>query len=121
MIMYHDWEAQTAGAITSQVCGFGLLVLGIFVLTATRDSKPGCRHGFNALMGRPPPRSHGHGGHEFGKPNADYHHLNYGENHDHVDSCGEDDDASDFAEEYVSGADARNDEKRPLTSGSCAV
>ena len=36
MIMYREWESQTVGSITTQCIGFGMLVLGIYILTATR-------------------------------------------------------------------------------------
>lgn len=52
MIMYKDWEAQTASSITWQVLGFTLLVLGIYLLTATRDANPGLREGWRSVIGR---------------------------------------------------------------------
>ena len=37
-----------------QVIGFVVLVLGVYVLTATKDSRPGCSAGMRAVMGRYP-------------------------------------------------------------------
>ena len=52
MIMYKDWEASQAGTITIQVLGFSTLVLGVYILTVTRDAPPGCRPGWQAILGR---------------------------------------------------------------------
>ena len=54
MIMYKDWEASAAGSITVQVLAFCMLVLGIYMLTVTRDAPPGCGAGLRAIatMGR---------------------------------------------------------------------
>ena len=52
MIMYKDWENQTATSISWQVVGFLVLVLGVYVLTATKDSRPGCAAGMQAVLGR---------------------------------------------------------------------
>ena len=35
-----------------QVVGFVVLVLGVDVLTATKDSRPGCAAGAQAVLGR---------------------------------------------------------------------
>ena len=35
-----------------QVVGFIVLVLGVYVLTATKDSRPGCAAGTQAVLGR---------------------------------------------------------------------
>jgi len=51
MIMYKDWENQTATSISWQVVGFIVLVLGVYVLTATKDSRPGCASGMQAVLG----------------------------------------------------------------------
>mmetsp|Transcript_34538 Transcript_34538/g.87635 ORF Transcript_34538/g.87635 Transcript_34538/m.87635 type:complete len:113 (-) Transcript_34538:99-437(-) len=51
MIMYKDWENQTATSISWQVVGFIVLVLGVYVLTATKDSRPGCAAGMQAVLG----------------------------------------------------------------------
>ena len=50
--MYKDWENQTATSISWQVVGFLVLVLGVYVLTATKDSRPGCAAGMQAVLGR---------------------------------------------------------------------
>jgi len=52
MIMYRDWEATAAGSITVQVLAFSTLVVGIYILTITRDAPPGCAHGLRAVLGR---------------------------------------------------------------------
>lgn len=54
MIMYKDWEASAAGSISIQVVGLLTLVMGIYILTITRDSPPGCAAGMRALLGRSP-------------------------------------------------------------------
>ncbi|KAL6899698.1 hypothetical protein ACP4OV_006356 [Aristida adscensionis] len=43
MIMYKDWDSQTATQIATQLCGFVTIVAGTFLLHKTRD------------MGNPPP------------------------------------------------------------------
>jgi len=53
MIMYKDWEASAGSYITVQVCAFATLVVGVYVLTVTRDAPPGCIHGLRAVLGRP--------------------------------------------------------------------
>ena len=52
MIMYKDWEASAAGSITIQVIAFSTLIIGIYVLTITRDSPPGCAAGMRSVLGR---------------------------------------------------------------------
>jgi len=52
MIMYKDWEGQAAGTITFQVLGFGVLMVGVYLLTVTRDSSPGCAAGLRTVLGR---------------------------------------------------------------------
>ena len=52
MIMYRDWEASAAGSITVQVLAFCALIVGIYILTVTRDSAPGCSAGLRAVLGR---------------------------------------------------------------------
>jgi len=54
MIMYKDWEGQAAGSITVQLTGFFVLMVGVYLLTVTRDSNPGCAAGFRTVLGRPP-------------------------------------------------------------------
>lgn len=60
MIMYKDWEASAAGSITVQVLAFLLLIVGVYVLTVTRDAPPGCANGLRAItnMGRVHAGSH---------------------------------------------------------------
>ena len=52
MIMYKDWEASAAGSISIQVLAFGTLIVGIYILTVTRDSPPGCAAGLRAVLCR---------------------------------------------------------------------
>ena len=54
MIMYKDWEGQAAGSITFQVLGFVVLMVGVYLLTVTRDASPGCAAGLRTVLGRPP-------------------------------------------------------------------
>ena len=50
MIMYKDWEATAGSSIIVQVLSFVLLVVGIYILTVTRDSPPGCASGWRAVV-----------------------------------------------------------------------
>ena len=52
MIMYKDWEASAAGSITVQVLAFCTLIVGIYILTITRDAQPGCSAGLRAVLSR---------------------------------------------------------------------
>ena len=52
MIMYKDWEASAGSSITVQVVGFLTLVVGVYILTVTRDSPAGCSAGWRAVLGR---------------------------------------------------------------------
>lgn len=55
MIMYKDWEHQVVAApssITAQVLAFCGLIVGVYILTVTRDSQPGCAAGLRAVLGR---------------------------------------------------------------------
>ena len=52
MIMYKDWEASAAGSITVQVLAFITLIVGIYVLTVTRDAPSGCANGMRAITTR---------------------------------------------------------------------
>jgi len=52
MIMYKDWENQTPGSIFWQVVALLVNVVGVHVLSGTRDSAPGCRAGVRALLSR---------------------------------------------------------------------
>mmetsp|Transcript_14077 Transcript_14077/g.23357 ORF Transcript_14077/g.23357 Transcript_14077/m.23357 type:complete len:355 (-) Transcript_14077:134-1198(-) len=52
MIMYKDWENQTASSIGCQMFALLVLVLGVHVLSATKDSPPGCWTGFRIIIGR---------------------------------------------------------------------
>jgi len=52
MIMYKDWEGQAGGSITAQVLAFCVLVVGIYILTVTRESQAGCAAGLRAVMRR---------------------------------------------------------------------
>ena len=49
MIMYKDWEGQAAGTITVQVAGFMVLMVGVYLLTVTRDAEPGCAAGMRVV------------------------------------------------------------------------
>ena len=49
MIMYKDWEGIAAGSITVQVLAFLTLIVGIYMLTVTRDAPPGCAAGLRAI------------------------------------------------------------------------
>lgn len=51
MIMYNDWENQTASSIGAQLLGFFLIVLGVYILNATRDAQPGCAAGLRSMLG----------------------------------------------------------------------
>ena len=52
MIMYKDWEGLAGSYITVQVIAFCTLVVGVYILTVTRDAPPGCAHGLRAVLGR---------------------------------------------------------------------
>ena len=52
MIMYKDWEASDGSLIVTQVLAFLTLVVGIYILTVTRDAPPGCGAGLQAVLGR---------------------------------------------------------------------
>uniref|UniRef100_A0A7S4EVW7 Magnesium transporter n=1 Tax=Chrysotila carterae TaxID=13221 RepID=A0A7S4EVW7_CHRCT len=52
MIMYKDWENQTANTIGWQMIALLVLVLGVHVLSATKDSPPGCGDGLRVVLGR---------------------------------------------------------------------
>ena len=54
---FEDWEASGAASITLQVMAFSTLVLGIYILTITREAAPGCKAGFRAVIGRDRPES----------------------------------------------------------------
>lgn len=56
VIMYRDWERQTANQISSELIGFVLIVVGVFVLHGTKDAQPGCEDGFAQLLGNRPVR-----------------------------------------------------------------
>lgn len=60
MIMYKDWESQPAGSITFQVSGFVCLVIGIYVLTSTKDAAPGCAAGMSVVFGWTPTKAEYH-------------------------------------------------------------
>ena len=51
VIMYQDWLHQTANQISSQLLGFVLIVLGVYVLHVTKDAQPGCEDGLARIMG----------------------------------------------------------------------
>lgn len=53
MIMYKDWEGQAANSITVQVAGFLILMVGVYILTVTRDAAPGCAPGFRMVSSSP--------------------------------------------------------------------
>ena len=44
--------ASAAGTITVQVLAFLTLIVGIYILTITRDAPPGCGPGLRAVLGR---------------------------------------------------------------------
>ena len=52
MIMYKDWEGQTPGSITVQVFGFAILMVGVYILTVTRDAPAGCNSGLRVLLSK---------------------------------------------------------------------
>jgi hypothetical protein len=52
MIMYKDWEATAGSSITVQVLAFLTLVVGVYILTVTRDAPAGCAAGWRAVLGR---------------------------------------------------------------------
>ena len=54
MIMYRDWEGIAGGYITVQVLAFATLIVGIYILTVTRDAPPGCSSGLRVILGRSP-------------------------------------------------------------------
>ena len=47
-IMYKDWENLPAHAIGAQLASLLVLMLGVYVLQATKDTKPGCAAGSKA-------------------------------------------------------------------------
>mmetsp|Transcript_16788 Transcript_16788/g.27838 ORF Transcript_16788/g.27838 Transcript_16788/m.27838 type:complete len:293 (-) Transcript_16788:533-1411(-) len=51
MIMYKDWENQTANSISFQLLGFSLIVSGVYILNATRDAAPGFVAGLRTVFG----------------------------------------------------------------------
>jgi len=51
MIMYKDWENQTASTIGWQMFSFAVLVVGVHLLSATKDSPPGCAAGWRVVVG----------------------------------------------------------------------
>ena len=50
-------QASAAGSITVQVLGFLTLIVGIYILTVTRESPPGCANGLRAVLGRAPDKA----------------------------------------------------------------
>jgi len=60
IIMYKDWENQTASSIFWQMFALSILVLGVHILSATKDSPPGCATGLRVLMGRAVERKEGY-------------------------------------------------------------
>lgn len=51
VIMYRDWQAQSARQIGCQLSGFVLIVVGVVVLHVTKDAEPGCEDGISRLLG----------------------------------------------------------------------
>lgn len=51
VIMYKDWQQQTANQICSELTGFVLIVVGVIVLHVTKDAQPGCEDGLARLVG----------------------------------------------------------------------
>ena len=49
-IMYKDWENLPAHAIGAQLASLLVLMLGVYVLQATKDTKPGCAAGRTAIL-----------------------------------------------------------------------
>jgi hypothetical protein len=52
MIMYKDWEGQTASTIFVQLVGFLTLMSGVYILAVTRDASSGCAAGLRVLLGK---------------------------------------------------------------------
>lgn len=54
MIMYKDWENQTATSISWQLLGFMMIIFGVYSLNSTqglKDTQPGCAAGARAICG----------------------------------------------------------------------
>lgn len=51
-IMYKDWENQTANSIGWQMFALATLLVGVHVLSATKDSPAGCVAGMRVVIGR---------------------------------------------------------------------
>jgi len=51
VIMYKDWQHQTANQISAELVGFALIVVGVYFLHATKDATPGCEDGLAHILG----------------------------------------------------------------------
>lgn len=51
VIMYKDWHDQTANQISFELMGFVLIVVGVYMLHATKDADAGCEDGLAHLVG----------------------------------------------------------------------